>query len=312
MVTAETHVILGSGIVGTKLATKLSSTGDRVILISRSSTEAKIPNVERFVGDATSFESLMAIATKADYVYNCVNPPYNSWDQVWPRINSAVNKYVIETQSVLVTCSNLYGYGEFQGVLTEDLPLKATWRNGQTRAEMWLQNKSLHDVGKMRATEVRGSDYICASDQSRMGDRVVPKLIEGKKVQLLGALDKLHTWTDPGDVANLMSVIAKEERAWGKPWHVPSNPPKTQLQVVQDIAKEIGLSNPKVSSVPKAMHSLLGIINPILRELKHTSYQFDNEFVMSDEKARREFGLEPKPWKVVIKDLVAQYTKREA
>ena len=303
----ETHIVLGSGTVGTKLAARLGDSGKKVMLISRSAKGSSIANVERLQGDASSAESLKSAAPKADFIYNCVNPPYNKWDKEWPSIQKAIIELAVETNAVLVTCSNLYGYGPHQGVLTEDLPLLATWKNGRVRADMWLEVKKLHDAGKIRATEVRGSDYICASEQSRMGDRVVPRLMQGKKVQLLGSLDKLHTWTDPDDVAHLMMVVAQEEVAWGKPWHVPSNGPMTQRHVIRDIALELGIKNPTVSSVPPLIEKILGLFNPVMRELSHTGYQFNKPFVMSDEKTRKTFGLKPKPWNFVIRDLVAQY-----
>ena len=304
---SQIHVVLGSGVVGSRLASRLGGAGNRVLLISRTESGSAIPNVEKIKVDASSFSSLISAAPKANFIYNCINPPYNKWDKEWPRINKAVIEYAISTQAVLVTCSNLYGYGPYKGILTEELPLNATWKNGRVRADMWLEVKSYHDAGKLRATEVRASDYICASDQSRMGNRVVPKLMQGKSVQLLGSLDKLHTWTDPDDVARLMMVVAKEEVAWGRPWHVPSDGPMTQRQVVRDIALELKIKNPKVSSVPTLIEKVLGIFNPIMRELSHTAYQFNEPFVMSDEKARKTFGLKPKPWNLVIRDLVAQY-----
>lgn len=304
---SQIHVVLGSGVVGSRLASRLGGAGNRVLLISRTESGPAIPNVEKIKVDASSFSSLISAAPKANFIYNCINPPYNKWDKEWPRINKAVIEYAISTQAVLVTCSNLYGYGPYKGILTEELPLNATWKNGRVRADMWLEVKSYHDAGKLRATEVRASDYICASDQSRMGNRVVPKLMQGKSVQLLGSLDKLHTWTDPDDVARLMMVVAKEEVAWGRPWHVPSDGPMTQRQVVRDIALELKIKNPKVSSVPTLIEKVLGIFNPIMRELSHTAYQFNEPFVMSDEKARKTFGLKPKPWNLVIRDLVAQY-----
>lgn len=304
---SQIHVVLGSGVVGSRLASRLGGAGNRVLLISRTESGPAIPNVEKIKVDASSFSSLISAAPKANFIYNCINPPYNKWDKEWPRINKAVIDYAISTQAVLVTCSNLYGYGPYKGILTEELPLNATWKNGRVRADMWLEVKSYNDAGKLRATEVRASDYICASDQSRMGNRVVPRLMQGKSVQLLGSLDKLHTWTDPDDVARLMMVVAKEEVAWGRPWHVPSDGPMTQRQVVRDIALELKIKNPKVSSVPTLIEKVLGIFNPIMRELSHTAYQFNEPFVMSDEKARKTFGLKPKPWNLVIRDLVAQY-----
>lgn len=307
---SEIHVVIGDGNVGPRLARKLNSSGAQVLLLSRSGTGFEIPQVIRRQADARSVSSLVVAAPKAHYVYNCANPPhYNKWDEQWPPMSKAINEYVMRTGAVLVTSSNLYGYGPHNGVLTEDLPLKAKWTNGRVRAQMWLDAKALHDAGKIRATEVRASDYICASDQSRMGERVVPNLIKGKSVQLLGALDKSHTWTDPDDVAELMRVVATDSRAWGKPWHVPSNEPKTQLQVVEEIAQELGVKLHKVSSVPALMERVLGLFNPVIRELSNTKYQFNEPFIMSDERTRVTFGLHPKPWQQVIKDLVAGYRR---
>ena len=305
------HVVLGSGFVGRNLAKLLANSDKNVILVSRSGKTLNQINVSTVKGDASSLENLMAITTKPEVVYNCVNPTqYNKWETQWPPIARAINEYVIKTESVLVTCSNLYGYGPVNGVMTEDLLLNANWTNGRVRAEMWLEVKALHDAQKIRATEVRASDYICASDQSRMGDRVVPNLIKGKKIQLLGAIDQPHTWTDPEDVANLMMTIGQDKRAWGNPWHVPSNEPKTQLEVVEDIARALGVSKPKVSSIPIAMQKLIGVFNPVVKELLNSSYQFDNPFIMSDEKTRNTFGLTPKKWGKVIQDLIAPYLKQ--
>lgn len=304
---SELHVVLGSGTIGSRLASRLGKEGNQVLLVSRTDNGPEMENVKQAAGDAASFSSLITVAPKADYLYNCVNPPYDKWDQAWPPINKAVIEYAMKTGAVLVTSSNLYCYGSYKGVMTEELPLNAKWKNGRVRADMWLEVKDRHDAGQIRATEVRASDYICASNQSRMGERVVPRLLAGKGVQLLGALDKLHTWTDPDDVVHLMMVIAKDDSALGLPWHVPSNGPKTQLQVVQDIALEIGLKNPKVSSVPTLIEKMLGLFNPVMRELINANYQFNEPFVMSDEKARKTFGLKPKPWDLVIRDLVNQY-----
>ena len=301
------HVVLGSGLVGSILAKLLAESGNQVIIASRSGKGPEHKNIVCAKANASSLIDLYSLSNNPKVIYNCVNPPYNKWKTEWPPISNSLNKYAEKTGAVLVTCSNLYGYGPHDGVLTEELPLNAKWTNGRVRADMWLAAKALHDAKKIRATEVRGSDYICASDQSRMGDRVVPNVIKGKKIQLLGAIDQLHTWTDPEDVAQLMIVVGQDERAWGKPWHVPSNEPKTQLQVVQDISSALGVAAPSVSSVPLAMQKLIGIFNPVIKELLNSNYQFDKPFIMSDANTRNTFGLTPKNWDKVIGDLISAY-----
>ena len=307
---SDLHVIIGGGTIGGRLAKLLAGSGKRVLVIARTAENKASAGIEYRAGDATSVEQLLARAPEAKVVYNCANPPYNKWETEWPKLSAAVNEFATRAGADLVICSNLYGYGPYDGILTEDVPLNATWTNGQVRAKVWREAKALNDSGKLRVTEVRGSDYICSNDQSRMGDRVVPNLMLGKPVQLLGALDQPHTWTDPDDVARLMMKLAEDDRSWGKPWHVPSNPPKTQREVVADIAKELGISNYKLSAVGKALESVLGLFNPLIRELNKGAYQFDRPFIMNSKAATETFGLAAKPWNQTIDDLVRPYRNK--
>lgn len=306
---SDLHVVIGGGTIGGRLAKLLASHGKKVLLIARSAREDSGSGIEYRSGDATSVEELLARAPEAKVVYNCANPPYNQWKTEWPKLSAAVNEFAMRAGADLVICSNLYGYGPYDGVLTEDVPLSATWANGRARARVWEEAKALNDSGMLRVTEVRGSDYICSNEQSRMGNRVVPNLMLGKPVQLLGALDQPHTWTDPDDVARLMMKLAEDDRSWGKPWHVPSNPPKTQREVVADIAQALGVSDYKLSAVGKALESILGLFNPLIRELNKGAYQFDRPFVMSSKAASETFGLKAKSWNQVIADLVWPYVE---
>jgi nucleoside-diphosphate-sugar epimerase len=304
---SELQVVIGSGTVGRKLAKFLAEDNKQVVVLTRSGGKSSNPAIEIRTGDATSLESLLSAASKPAVIYNCANPPYTQWKTKWPKISSAVNQYAMQTGAKLVTCSNLYGYGPYEGVITEEVPLNATWENGRARAQVWLETKALNDAGKLRATEVRGSDYLCANEQSRMGHRVIPNLLLGKPVHLLGQLDQPHTWTDPDDVARLMIRLAEDDKSWGRPWHVPSNPPKTQREVVADIAKELGVTSYKLSAVGAAMEGILGLFNPLIRELNRGAYQFNKPFVVSSEAAQKTFGLTPKPWDQIIRDLVKPY-----
>lgn len=221
---------------------------------------------------------------------------------------SAFLAYAARTGAVLTTCSNLYGYGPASNPMNESLPLAASGTKGRIRAQMWLEAKTVHDAGRIRATEVRGSDYIAPSDQTRVtSGRVVPRLLRGKSVSLLGPVDQPHTWTSPIDVARLMVITANDPQAWGSAWHVPSNPPRTQRQVVDDLADVAGVPHVKVSSVPGVTVGLLGVVNPAIREMRETSHQWDRPFVMDDSAARQAFGMEPTPWSQILQAVVDYY-----
>ena len=294
--------------VGSRLAKQLAEADKQVVVVVRSPMQSHNANLSYATADAASIESLLTAAPNATVVYNCANPPnYHKWHIEWPPMAKAISDYAIQTGADLVTSSNLYGYGPYDGVLTEDLPLNAEWKNGKVRAQMWLDAKALHDAGQLRVTEVRGSDYICATAFSRMGYRVVPPMLLGKRIQLFGSLDQPHTWTDPNDVARLMKILGEDDRSWGKVWHVPSNKPKTQREVVADIAQAVGVLNYRLSTFSPFMERLIGLFNPVVKELTHTSYQFNAPFIMSSKAATETFGLTATPWPKVIEGLVKPY-----
>ena len=300
--------MIGAGPVGSAVTQFLAGDGDDVVVVTRHGSGPQLPGVRRVACDASDLDALLAAAPNATTIYNCANPPYHRWAQDWPPLAAAMLGYAERSGAILAICSNLYGYGPVDGPLSESLPLAATGTKGRVRAQMWLDAKAAHDAGRIKATEVRGSDYICASENSLIGSsRVVPRVLKGKSVSLVGAVDVPHTWTAPADAARLLVTVAADERGWGRAWHVPSNEPRTQRQVVDDLANAAGVPRVKVSSIPPAMVALLGWFSPAIRELKETSYQRDRPFVVDDSAARETFGLEPTPWNDILSEIIEEY-----
>ncbi len=115
---------------------------------------------------------------------------------------------------------------------------------------MWLDGLAAHEAGRVRFTSARGADYVGPQAQSHLGDRVAPRLLAGKNVQVLDSPDTPHTWTYTRDMARTLVAIAADERAWGRAWHVPSNAPRTQREAIGDLARIAGVEPVKVSTVP--------------------------------------------------------------
>ena len=299
------YVIVGTGAIGTLVADQLAADGHSVITISRHAASSKSPMVEYVAGDASDAEFLARQAAGAAAIFNCVNPPYHRWPQEWPPIAAALLHAAEDSGAVLTTLSNLYAYGAPTGPLTPETPLRATYAKGQVRGQMWLDAKAAHDANKIRATEVRASDFIGPTGFSAI-NRLVPDIVAGKRVQLLGNPDAPHSWTYTVDVAKTLIACAQNKAAWGRAWHVPTNPPRTQRQVVKELAKATGISPVKVSVVPNALLRLLGLFNPQMREVLITMYQFEQPFIIDDTATRKELGLAPTRWEEVLQATVVK------
>lgn len=302
---STTHLVVGAGQVGSAIATALTAAGEDVVLVSRSGRGPA--TVRRVAADASSVTALLAAAPRASVVYNAVNPAYHRWTREWPPMSAAFLAYAEQTGAVLATVSNLYGYGPVDVPMREDLPLAATGTKARVRVTMWQEALAAHEAGRVRALEVRGSDYVCSGSQSMLGDRVTPRVLAGKGVQMLGDLDAPHSWTDPRDVAATIIRAAADPAAHGRAWHVPSDAPRSQRQAVADIAAAAGVTTPRVGVVPKVLLRGLGLVNPTIRELTETDYQRERPYLLDDSDARTLLGLTHTPWADSIARLVADY-----
>jgi len=224
---AQLHVVVGAGAVGSAVVAELVHAGHRVRVVTRSGSGPELAGVERVAADAGDDARLTQLSTGAAALYNCANPRYHRWELDWPPIANALLSAAERTGAVLATVANLYPYGPVDGPMTEQAPLAATFTNGRVRAQMWRDALAAHTAGRARVTEVRASDYVGPHSQGQFAERAVPKLVRGKAVGVLGRPDVAHTYSYPGDVARLLTVAASDPRAWGQAWHVPSNPPTT-------------------------------------------------------------------------------------
>ena len=301
------HLVVGAGAIGSAVAVMLASRGESVTLATRSASGPDLPGIDKVRVDASQAEPLTDLATGTAVVYNCANPPYHRWAQDWPPIAAALLAAAERSGSVLATASNLYGYGPVSGPMTEDLPLLAPGTKGRVRAQMYVDALAAHEAGRVRMTEVRGSDYVGPGALGHLADRVVPRVLAGKKASVLGSADQLHTWTYTQDMARTLVAAAGDERAWGRAWHAPSNPARTQREAIDDLARVAGVPTIPVGTLPAAVLRGIGLVNPTIRELRETRYQFEAPFVMDSSDAEQTFGFSPTPWDDVLADTLRSF-----
>ena len=312
------HLVVGAGVIGGRVARLLAGRGHCVSVVSRhGSGPAEVSRVAADVevsgvaADAGDAATMTRLAERAAVIYNCVNPAYHRWAAEWPPIAASLLSAAERSGAVLVTLSNLYGYGPAPrslGVsaydqdhpMTEATPLAATGRKGRVRARVWQDALAAHQAGRLRAAEVRASDFVGPGAVSALGERIVRRVRQGKSVSVLGSVSRAHTWSFVEDVARMLVVAGTDPRAWGRAWHVPSNEPRSQRQVIDDFAQAAGVGQVRVGTLPSALFYGMGLVWPLMRELRETEYQFRDDFIMDSSAAEKTFGLKPTPWEEIV------------
>ncbi len=283
------HVVFGTGPVGSALARLLAAGGEDVIAVNRSGRE---PNGVRVIaGDAGDAEFATSVLRGADVAYQCLNPPYTKWPELFPPLQEAVVAGARANGAKVVSFENLYMYGPTGGApLTEDLPYEATGAKGRVRGEMARALLDAHRRGEVRAAIGRASDFFGPEALvSHMGERVFYPALAGKKAQVMGDPDQPHTFSYIPDIAAGLATLGARDEADGTAWHLPNAETLTTRRFVERIYAETG-HDPALSVMPRFMVNLIGVFHPTLREIKEVLFEFEEPFVVDSTAFESTFG----------------------
>lgn len=227
-------------------------------------------------------------------IYNCVNPPYHSWPTDWPPLAGSLLAAAASSGAPLVITGTLYVYGPVDRPMTPDMPLAAPTVKGRVRVKLWEDALAAYRSGRISGvTEVRASDFI--SPRHSTLEFALAAMRAKRTVWLPGGIDQPHTFTYTGDVARALITLGRDERAWGRAWHVPSPEAMTMRELVRHTARVGGFGEPTVRSIPGPVMYASGWFNPFMKEMREMAYQFDRPFILDASETERVFGLKPTP-----------------
>ena len=293
---SDLHVVFGTGAIGLTTIEILAERGTPVRAVNRGGQAAVPDGVEVLAGDAMDSAFATKAATGAAVVYQCLNPPYTKWPEMFPPLQAAVLEGASAAGAKYVAMDNLYAYGSTNGApLTEDLPYAATGSKGTTRAQMAQDLLEAHQSGKVRVAIGQASDYFGPRALlSAMGERVFYPAIGGKKAQVMGDPDQPHSYSYVPDIANGLVTLADHDEADGAAWHLPNAPAITTRNFINKVYAAAG-HEPQIQAMSRVMVSVVGVFNGQVRELKEMLYEFEEPFVVDSSRFESTFGVHATP-----------------
>jgi nucleoside-diphosphate-sugar epimerase len=303
------HVVLGaSGGLGSAVMWQLVQQGKRVRAVSRSAERVDLGHrIEAVRADITDPAQMRMICQDAAVIYHCTNAPYPEWTQALPPMMNAVIMAAENSGAKVVYGDNLYMYGQVSGLITPDLPDRATGKKGLVRSKIAAQLMDTHRSGRIQATIGRSSDFFGPGVlNSSMGEVVFQALVEGKTINLIGKLDVPHTYTFVEDFAKSLVTLGEREEALGEIWHIPSAETLTTRQFLDLIFAEARYT-PKLRIASPLMLNFLGLFSKMMSELKEISYEFEQPFIVDYQKYERVFGSDPTPHREAIRRTIAWF-----
>ncbi len=296
------HVVIGAGSIGTNVARLLAERGESVRIVTRSGSGPEHQLIDLVAADASDPSRLTELSRGAEVIYHCANPPsYTLWERLLPPLQTAAIAAAKANDAVLALTGSLYAYGpQPGGRMNEHTPMAAVGHKGRLRRRLWEQALA----AGIRTVEVRGSDYIGKGANGIYSLLIEPALKKGKAAWITGHLDMPHTFTVNGDMARALVALAPEERAWGRPWHVPSPPAVTIRELARRYAVAAGRPPIRLIQLPRFVMRTAGLVVPIAREMAEMDYQWYAPFHMDATETADTFHLTATDLDTAVRDEV--------
>jgi nucleoside-diphosphate-sugar epimerase len=281
--------------------------------VTRSGATDVPEGVEQVAADVATPDGARRACAGAAVVYHCAQPPYTEWVGLFPALTRAVLEGTAEAGAKLVFADNLYVYGPPEGPMTEETPHRAQGKKGRIRIEMAADILRAHRDGRLGCTIGRSSDYYGPRGTgTTVGDNLMKPALRGKRARWLGSLDQPHTLNYLEDMGRALVTLGERGEADGQVWHLPAAEPLTGRQFLTLVDEAAGLT-PKMGVASRPMIRVVGVFNPLVRELNETLYQFERPFVSDASKFQSAFGpFEPTPHRDAVRRTVEWFQHRYA
>lgn len=304
-----TRLVLGAGMIGTRLAGRLVERGDTVRVASRSGTP--VGAAEAIIADAADVDAVTRAADGAETIFVVTNPPYTTWPRDWPPVFDAAITAAERTGASLVVMGNLYPYGSPNGPMTEHTPELTTETKGLVRKAGWHAVREATREGRIRGVEVRASDYFGAGSggTAHLGEAFFTRILSSKTARGVGDVDLEHSWSYVPDIVTTLSAAADWSGEWGRIWHVPSGTPHPRAEIAAQLNALYGTTG-EAAAYPQWMLRALGTFSPMMREIAASSYQFTVPYVIDAAETSRLLGVEETPWHEALTTTAEWYRAR--
>lgn len=190
----------------------------------------------------------------------------------------------------MLLIGTVYPYGRPQSAtINEDHPRNPHTFKGKMRKEQEDLLFAAHEAGKIEACELRLPDFY--------GPRVDKSFLwgafqaakNGGRAQLVGPIDKPHQFVFIPDVGPIVVRLLETDAAWGKWWNFAGSGTSTQRAIVEKIFAAAGRPV-RMIVAGKAMLRLMGLFNPLMREMVEMHYLLTDPVLMDDSRLSRLLG----------------------
>lgn len=273
----STIVIAGAaGRMGRAASEAFVDGGWSVRGIARGTKLKQLPEgVDPVEADALNRDTMIAACAGADVILHALNPPYDKWDTTILPFGENILAAAKTHGATIMMPGNVYNYGTSVGLgMTEDAPMNPDIEKGRLRVRLEDMFRAAA-VDGVRTIVLRAGDFFGGRVEGTWLDQMIGRDLRKDRLIWPGRRDVPHAFAYLPDFGRAFVAVAerRDRLSAFTRLHFAGHT-VTGDQFHRAMEEAVGRSL-KRGSVPWQLLRLVGVFNPVLREVVKLRYLWD-------------------------------------
>ncbi|MFL6429435.1 MAG: NAD-dependent epimerase/dehydratase family protein [Acidobacteriaceae bacterium] len=288
--------LLGAtGAVGKSIAAELRKRNEsyRAVGRNRASLDRAFgsdPLAEIVVWNPDDASSTRSVLRGMDAAVYLVGVPYNHFELHPVVMRQALDAAVAEGVGQMLLVGTVYPYGRPQQTpAREDHPREPHTFKGKMRKQQEDVLLDADAAGKIRGIVLRLPDFYGPRLKNSFLDSVFNAAANGGTANLIAPIDRPHQFVYVPDVGPVVLDLLQHPEAHGRWWHLAGEGTASTQEIVAMVGQLAGKPI-KTRAVGTGMLRVIGIFQPVMRELVEMNYLLTDPFIMDDSALRALLG----------------------
>jgi len=278
---AEVALLGATGAIGGTLSSALSARGTPYRVVGRD--EAKLraefgadPLAEIVTWNPDDPASIRTALSGVSAAVHMVGVPYDRFALHPVLMKRVVDAAVVERVDRVLLIGTLYVFGRARAPrITEDHPRDPHTYKGRKRKEQ----EDILMTAPLKAAILRLPDFYGPGVASSLLHDVFVAAAQDRRANVIGPVDVPHEFVFVPDVGPVAARMLETPDAFGRAWNLAGVGTISEREIA---ALAFAPRKPRLRVANKLMLRLLGLFNPLMRELVEMNYLMTDPLIVDD------------------------------
>lgn len=275
-----------AGVIGHSIAAALAAQGRPYRVVGRGAASLQAygadPLAEIVLWNPDSPASVQAAATGIETLVYMVGVPYWQFELHPELMRKTLAGAIAAGVKNIILIGTVYPYGKaLANPVREDHVREPHTVKGRMRKQQEDLLMQAHADGHINATVLRLPDFYGPGVAASLLHGAAMAAVHGGGANMVGPVDRPHEFVFVPDVGPVVVKLADNPAAYGKIWHFAGAGSTTQRDMVAEMERQSGRKL-RLRVAGKTMLRLLGLFNPMMREMVEMNYLLTEPLLMND------------------------------